>query len=1052
MGRMRRALVLVLPLSASLAHGLGAQGVTTGAIHGTVTGADSAAIADAIITVTNSANGERWRTVTRAGGRYVVEYLSLGGPYTIEVQAIGFRPADRSGILLSLGERRQIDFTLAPAALDLPELTVTAPGDARLNAGRSGPAQTITNALISNLPVPNRDFSQLILLSPQAILSRDGGISIAGQSDRLNGFQIDGATNSDLGGVSGLSGFGTPGSANGVRTLSVEAVRELQIAVAPFDVRYGGFAGGLVNAVTRSGSNRWEGSVSSYYQSQALTGKDSAGNRAEDFSRKELTLTIGGPIVKNRAAFFLDAGLERFVGARGLSIGADTAGGADSVGFGIRRATALRFQDILRDTYHVDPGSIEPPAPANPAGNVFAKVTLWPALNQRLEFSHNFARGILRSPGGSVDDAYSLSSLALEKPATVNASRLTWVVASEGRLSNELTAARLGERERCVPAVAYPEIDVVVSPDPDRRELSAGTVNSCSGRYANQTIWELTDNASWFAGAHHLTLGTHDELIHLEGSRRVRVPAGRWAFSSLDSLEAGLANDYLRDIAPPGRPDGPVSDFGVRQVGLYLQDQWSPVPPLTLTLGVRFDVPFLPTAPAQNPALLAALGVNTAVTPSGNLLWSPRLGFSYDVGGRGRAFVRGGVGLFSGRPIYLYFSNIYETTGLDWLRIHCRGTDVPAFTADPALQPTSCNSTSPTVFEVNYFNPAFRFPRNLRVSLGADVRLFWSIVGTVDFLYIRGVNQFDITDVNLVPTGVAAGEGGRVLYGSVDPATGIATPNRRDAGFGTVAEMRNSSGDRSVSLTGQLAKRFGAGAEVSVAYTYTDARDRMSADCFNITCNLDLTPLDGTLDNRRLATSSFQIAHKITLGAAVGLPFRFRLGVFYNGYSGRPYSYVVAGDPNADGLGQFDGNDIMYVPKNAADITLADPTQWAGLDSLIRSQPCLSSQRGQIMRRNSCRDHWAHLFNARLSRPISLGRGQSVELIADLFNVLNLFDRDWGVRRSVGTFDGNAEALLLVGYDEANQRGIYDVLPVDTNVRDVEGTRWRLQLGVRYGF
>ena len=188
--------------------------------------------------------------------------------------------------------------------LDLPELTVIAPGDSRLNAGRTGPAQTITDALISNLPVPNRDFSQLMLLSPQAILSRDGGISIAGQSDRLNGFQIDGATNSDLGGVTGLSGFGTPGSANGVRTLSVEAVRELQIAVAPFDVRYGDFAGGLVNAVTRSGSNRWEGSASSYYQSQALTGKDSAGNRAEDFSRKELTVTIGGPIVNDRAAFF----------------------------------------------------------------------------------------------------------------------------------------------------------------------------------------------------------------------------------------------------------------------------------------------------------------------------------------------------------------------------------------------------------------------------------------------------------------------------------------------------------------------------------------------------------------------------------------------------------------------------------------------------------------------------------------------------------------------------------------------------------------------------
>ena len=185
-------------------------------------------------------------------------------------------------------------------------------------------------------------------------------------------------------------------------------------------------------------------------------------------------------------------------------------------------------------------------------------------------------------------------------------------------------------------------------------------------------------------------------------------------------------------------------------LGSILQDQWTPLRRLTLTAGLRFDVPFLPTAPQQNPELLAALGVNTAVTPSGNLLWSPRFGFNYDIGRRGTAFLRGGVGLFSGRPIYLYFSNIFETTGLDWLRVHCTGTDVPAFTIDPGSQPTSCVSSPPVVFEVNSFNPTFRFPRNLRLSLGTDLPLPWSMVGTVDLLYIRGVNQFDLVDVNLL--------------------------------------------------------------------------------------------------------------------------------------------------------------------------------------------------------------------------------------------------------------------------------------------------------------
>jgi outer membrane receptor protein involved in Fe transport len=1036
----------VVPLTSALLAGeLRGQGLSTAAIQGVVIGADSAGIADAIVSVTNTSDGERWQTVSHARGRYAFEYLSVGGPYTVSVEAIGFQPASESGILLTLGQRRRLDFHLSPAAFELPPLAVTGRRDARLNAGRTGPAQTISDSVASNLPVPRRDFSQLTLLSPQGVLTRDSGVSFAGQSDRLNGFQIDGASNADLGGIRGLSGFGTPGSANRVRTLSVEAIKELQILIAPFDVRYGNFAGGLVNAVTRSGSNRWEGSISSYFQNQQLTGKDAAGNRAADFTAGELTITLAGPIVRNRAAFFLDAGLQHNVGTRDPTIGADTTGGRDSVGIGIRRATAERFQDILSNTYQVDPGSIEPAAPHNPAGNVFAKVTLWPALNHRIEVSHNYAQGTDQRLGGSVGP-YQLSSQNLERPSTVNATRLNWTVTGAAGLANDLTFARLGSQERCLPVVSYPEIDVTV--DSLGSMLAAGVPNSCAERFADQTVWELTDNLSWLTGTHHLTLGTHDELLHLSGSRRVRVPAGRWHFASLDSLEAGQADEFIHDFAQAGRPEGPVSDYDVHQLGLYAQDQWTPLPRLTLTGGLRFDVPFLPTAPDHNPALYSALGVNTATTPTGNIVWSPRLGFSYDVGGRGTAFLRGGAGLFSGRPIYLYFSNAFETTGLDWLRVDCQGTNVPAFTVDPDHQPTNCASNPGTVFEVNYFDPSFRFPRNLRLSLGTDVALPWDMVGTVDLLYIEGIDQFDITDVNLVPpTTASAGEGGRLLYGTIDPATGFATANRVSNNYGVVAEMRNSSGDRTYTATGQLQKRFRNGTAVSVAYTYTDAKDRMSANCFNVTCNLDITPLDGTLNDRRLSTSRFEARHKVTIAATANLPIGFRGGLFYNGYTGQPYTYLVLGDANADEL----GNDIVYVPKTAADITLSHPGQWAQLNKTIDGDPCLRSQRGTIMRRNSCQNHWETLLNGRLSRPISLGHGQSLEMILDVFNLPNLIDSDWGVHR-VGTDFGDFPLLELKGYDQANQRGIYDVLPVQRNVIDEDATRWRMQLGARMMF
>jgi len=1043
-----RPVVLVGLLAAMGAGNVGAQGVTTAALYGVVRGSDSSGIGDATVTVTNTADGERWRTTTHADGRYAFEYLSVGGPYAIEAQAIGFRPARQTGIALSLGGRHRADLALEPVVAQLAELTVRAP-DARLNGSRTGPAQTFTGAEAAALPLDHRDFSQLVLLSPQAMVSRDTGISIAGQPDRLNGLQIDGASAVDLGGLHGISRFGTPGAFSGIRVLPIEAIKDLQVLAAPFDVRYSGFAGGLVNAVTRSGANRWEGSVSSYFQNQSLTGKDSAGSRAEEFSTKELSVTLGGPIIRDRAAFFADVGLQRFIGTRGPSIGTDTTGGADSLGFGVRRAELVRFRDILRDTYQVEPGSFGSGAPRDPAGNALAKITVWPALNQRVELSYNHAEGT--STGGL--GPFELSSHGSSEPATFNDSRATWT-AGGGRLVNELTLARVAATQRCLPGASFPQIDVQVGPELDLRTLTAGAVNGCPDRFANQTTWELTDNASWVMGVHHLTLGTHEENIHLDGSRRVRVPAGRWGFASLDSLEAGLPFSYLRDFAAPSQPDGPVSNFTVRQAGLYVQDQWTPRPGFALTAGLRFDVPFLPHGPTQNPTLLSALGINTAVTPSGNVLWSPRVGFNYDVGGRGTTFLRGGVGLFSGRPMFLYFSNVFETTGLDWFRAACGPGDVPAFTIDPARQPTNCISSSPFVFEVNYFDPSFRFPRNLRVSLGSDMRLPGAMVGTVDLLYIRGVDQFDITDVNLAPpAGRSGGVGARLLYGSFDPDRGFLVPNRLNPGFQTVAQIRNSSGDRAISASVQLEKHFAGGTHVSLAYTYTDARDRMSPDCFNVTCNLDLTPLDGTLDDRTLTTSNFSVAHKITLGAFADAPLHIRVGLFYNGYSGRPYTYMLRGDANGDGLQFVElGNDIMYVPKDAADITLADPGQWPGLDSLIRGQACLSSQRGRIMRRNSCWGHWNTLLNARLSKAFGAGGGHSVELITDVFNLLNLFDRDWGVQRTTPSALGDPEVLELVGYDQANQRGIYNVIPVDRNVRDDGATRWRMQLGARYTF
>lgn len=651
--------------------------------------------------------------MTSAKGRYYLEQLSVGGPYLVKVHAIGFAPTRRAGVFLALGQRLTADFTLRPAVLELETITVRADVDPLINAGRTGPAQSIAESTISRLPVRGRDFSQLALLSPQVDLSPNGGLSIAGQPDRLNSLQIDGATNNDLLGSSGLGGVGTPGKNLGARTLSVEAIKELQIVSAPFDVRFGNFAAGLVNAVTKSGTNRFEGSLTGFFSDRGLAGKGPEGGRGADFETKELGVTLGGPILRDRAAFFLDAGLQHFVFPEDSPlIGTDTTGGADSVGIGIRYASATRFHDILRDRYGVEAGNAGPfPLSARP-GNIFGKVTVQLGVNSRLEVSHNYVHSdpsIVRSR--SDFGSYTLTSTAFALPVTTNASRLNWTTSFGGRFTNELTAARLRESDRCSSASAFPVIDVHA----DAGTLRAGS--TCIPAIINngpqkQNILELTDNLMSASGAHRFTLGTHDELIRLSSLPFLDYFFGTgWTFSSLDSLEQGLPYSYGARLRSPARPTGPLSNPRVNQFGAYLQDQWNPNPRLTLTAGLRVDVPFLSRSPVLNPTLLSELGIDNTQTPSGHVLWSPRLGLNYSLTGDAATFLRGGIGLFAGRPAYKWFVAVDAHTGLEAINLSCTGDSVPPFTIDPANQPTTCaGGIIPSTPLVNTFRSRLPLP------------------------------------------------------------------------------------------------------------------------------------------------------------------------------------------------------------------------------------------------------------------------------------------------------------------------------------------------------
>jgi hypothetical protein len=344
----------------------------------------------------------------------------------------------------------------------------------------------------------------------------------------------------------------------------------------------------------------------------------------------------------------------------------------------------------------------------------------------------------------------------------------------------------------------------------------------CAEREVGHTTWEITDNFGLAAGGHRLTFGVLGERIDLV-ENPPGVSRGAWGFENLDSLERGRAADYFRHY--PFRTDEQLA-FGVNQFGFYVQDQWLATPRLTLTAGLRLDVPFVTEAPPQNPVALQELGINTALTPSGNPLWSPRLGVNYDLSGRGTTRLRGGAGLFAGHPPFTWFRGAYLFNASWATTLECYEDAVPNFTLDLRNQPTAYNDGSPPTSTPVFFDPDMNFPQTLKLALGADHLLPWGIVGTLDILYTRGVYAVHTVDVNHVgPVGTAAGEGGRAMYGTIDPETGEARKSRRTEALGESYQLRNGSGDRSYSITAQVGKRFPNGTELSLAYTYEDAKD-----------------------------------------------------------------------------------------------------------------------------------------------------------------------------------------------------------------------------------
>ena len=1040
---------VALLVFAAVPH-LNAQGTSAAAVRGVVTDDADQPVGDVIVTLRNSSTGARFETKTRANGAYNFENTTVGGPYVLEARSIGFNPASRTGINLALGQALVLDLKMGRAAVLLEAISITSDEQSPLSSStRTGAATSITEQTLRSLPSLSRNFTDFIGTVPQVV-----GTSIGGQNNRFNNIQIDGGVNNDL---FGLAGSGTPGGQASAKPISLEAVKEYQVLIAPFDVRQGGFTGGLVNAVTKVGTNSFHGSAFGYYQDEAIVGKDTAGNKFSEFSYLQYGLTLSGPVVRDRLHFFVSTDLQRQSSpfTAGLIRGLN-----DSVGVGITGAYADRVRAIAQTQYGFDPGTWEVPTRQIPDRNVFAKLTAHLG-NGELEVSNNnvnastetFARPSppTISTTSLSSTGYQLSNSGYKQANTTNTTRAKWTQ-SFGGVSNELLVGYSVIRDHREIAQLLPHI--FVGGENPARFLSIGGEPSSQANLLNQDIMELTDNLTTTLGAHRVTIGTHNEIFKFHNVFQ-QGKVGIWTFADTTAFKNSTPNRYLRSVSLNAlRPDGAVADFGVRQLGGYVQDQLNPREGLTLTLGVRADMPLL-DQPVANPALATAFSINNSDFPSGKILFSPRVGANYDMG-QGRTVVRGGAGLFTGRPPYVWVSNAFVNTGLEQATLTCSvaGT-IPTFTVDPNNQPTQCAGggvAATPIPGIVYFDPGFKFPQTARAALGFDQKLGFGVTGTVDFLYTRWVNQMYINDFNLQgELGTQAGEGGRTRYGTFNTVTGVATATRKSPSFAETLRHSNQKGDRSWSMTVQLQRAFGR-LDFNTGYTYSNTRDLMSLTSSVANSNFQFSTIDGTLNNRNRRTSFFDIPHKLTASGTVHLPFTLDVGIFYIGRSGAPYGYTVNGDANADGKS---GNDLIYVPRDQNDIALANASQWAILDTLISREPCLEAQRGHVMERNSCRNPWQNSLNARLTKRVKLFGGQSIELAADFFNFLTFKTRQTSGNEGVNFLTLCTAALCPTAttrYDNTLGRGVYILGNGVYKQIQTSPSRWRVQFGAKYTF
>ena len=1037
--------------------------VTTGNLSGTITAAGDA-LPGVTIEAVHVPTNTRYSSVTGADGRFFIPNVRVGGPYRVSASLEGFRTGEATNVQVNLGSTADVPLTLQLASVS-EAITVTAEVDPIINPNKTGSTSAVSAEQIETLPTVNRSLQDFARTNPYFRVDPSDisatRMNVAGRNNRYNSIQIDGAVYNDL---FGLADTGTPGGATNAQPISVDAIQELQLVVSPYDVRQGGFTGGGMNAITRSGSNELTGSVFYSQRSPDLAGESPQnrydpnrpfGQKLANFDHDQYGARLGGPILRDRLFFFVNGEMNRRSAPTGVA-----ADGSSATQYNNANFPADRFRDLLMSRYNYDPGDLGDFPDVTDSDNYLIRLDLNLGSRNQVTLRHNYVDAIddniqdrsatrFRFPTSIYTIADETNSTVAQINSVFNANMF-----NEARVN--FTTIR---DQRTLPVI-FPSIEVGGSAQ--NATLIAGSERFSGANQLDQDILEITDDFTWTLGNHTLLIGTHNEIFSFKNLFLSDV-YGAYFFPTFAAFENNQPTEYRISYATGSDPRRATA-FDVAQYGFYVSDTWRPTGALNLTFGLRADIPSFADTPSFNPTVQNLIGFNTDVIPEENPVWSPRVGFNWQIPGNQQ--LRGGIGIFAGRTPYVWISNAYAGTGVEQVTLTCLASancPVPQFSPDPNNQPRNLGSGG--TLTVDLTDPDFKFPQVMRATLGYDRELFWGIRGTIEGLYSETMQDVFYYNVNLRETGTS-------------PLDGRPTYSRVSTGMSDAFLLTNTQGGDSLIGTLQLNRPFRNGWVMGASYTWENSNSAFDATSSRAVSNWRFRHTKGELfDTDDVSRSAFEVEHRINANISYSAntgPLSHTVGLFYNVQSGRPYS-ILMGGVGASVNGDFNtSNDLLYMPAtadafilcpsgaNAApNATSACRSNTAGFTA-IDSNKMLNWLRaagvtdfGRTIDRYESSEPWSRQLDLHYELGFPIARFRPT-LTLDVQNILNIIDDQYGNVYFVS--NQNITPVSYNGIDPTSGKPVYRENSAtflnpgsQYTLADIR-SRWTARVGVRVSF